>query len=281
MIPSDSTLREEAPHSQTGFERILRKCFSFPVFLAALLAGAVFVKERVLRLDPDTWWHIRMGQDILATHRFPHTDVYSYTATGHPWVNYEWLGDVLLAAVMRAGGLKGLGVLLIALSCAIMLLLYGYCCMRSRNCKASLLASAALLPLISECLTLRPQLVGYICFILTLNCLERLRSGSRWPQWAMPLIFLLWVNTHGTFPLGFIAIGLTWIASLRDMFLGKSYHRALGGHPQAASGNCRHFERPRPAHHAVWLARGRFAAGVFAEAAPESSRHSGMAAVEL
>jgi hypothetical protein len=209
--------------SPAGFhpQMFLRKCFSFPVFLATLLAGAVFVKERVLRLDPDTWWHIRMGQDILATHRFPQADAYSFTAHGHLWVNYEWLGDVILAAVMRVSGLKGLGVLLIVLSCAIMLLLYGYCCMRSRNCKASLLACAVLLPLISECLTLRPQLLGYIFFVLTLICLERLRNGSRWPQWAMPLIFLLWVNTHGTFPLGFMAIGLTWLGSLCDTSWGS------------------------------------------------------------
>jgi hypothetical protein len=209
--------------SSAGFHSrmALRKCFSFPVFLATLLAGAVFMKERVLRLDPDTWWHIRMGQDILVSHRFPHADVYSFTAYGHPWVNYEWLGDVILAVVMRASGLKGLGVLLIVLSCAIMLLLYGYCCMRSRNCKAALLACALPFPLISECLTLRPQLLGYIFFIFTLICLERLRKGSRWPQWALPLTFLLWVNTHGTFPLGFIAIGLTWLGSLRDISWGS------------------------------------------------------------
>jgi hypothetical protein len=211
----------ETPRTGAHPLLILRKCFSFPVFLAALLAGAVFAKERVLRLDPDTWWHIRMGQDILVSHCFPHTDAYSFTAYGHPWVNYEWLGDVILAAVMRVSGLKGLGVLLIVLSCAIMLLLYGYCCLRSRNCKASVLACAVLLPLISECLTLRPQLLGYIFFVLTLICLERLRNGSRWPQWALPVIFLLWVNTHGSFPLGFMAIGLCWLGSLRDISWGS------------------------------------------------------------
>jgi hypothetical protein len=200
---------------------ILRKCFSFPVFLATLLAGAVFVKERVLRLDPDTWWHIRMGQDILMGHRFPHVDAYSFTAYGHAWVNYEWLGDVILAAVMHLTGLKGLGVLLIVLSCAIMLLLYGYCCMRSGNCKAALLACAVVLPLISECLTLRPQLLGYIFFVFTLICLEHLRHGSRWPQWALPLTFLLWINTHGTFPLGLMSIALTWLGSLRDISWGS------------------------------------------------------------
>lgn len=225
MHTINHTIAQPVRHKPAGaglpLRSLFRKCFSFPVFLGALLAGAVFVKERVLRLDPDTWWHIRMGQDILATHRFPHVDAYSFTALGHPWVNYEWLGDVMLAAAMRLGGLKALGVLLIVLATSIMLLLYGYCCMRSGNCKASVLACAALLPLISECLTLRPQLLGYIFFVLTLICLECLRRGSRWPRWALPMIFLLWVNTHGTFPLGFMALGACWLASLRDISWGS------------------------------------------------------------
>ena len=67
-----------------------------------------------------------------------------------------------------------------------------------------------MLPLLIVCVNLRPQLLGYIFLLLTLICLERFRQGRQKTLWVLPVVFALWVNTHGSFVFGLMALGLYW-----------------------------------------------------------------------
>jgi hypothetical protein len=197
----------------------LRRCISFPALLGAWLVLITFVIVRGLRLDPDTWWHIKLGQDILATHHWPTLDYFSFTTHGAAWIDYEWLGDVIIAQAARAG-LRGMDVLLIALTCTIVALMYCYAWLRSGNAKAAFVACILVLPLAGQCFTLRPQLLGYIFLLVTLICLERFRAGHRGALWALPAIFFVWVNTHGSFTLGFVVLGAYWAGGLVNFSSG-------------------------------------------------------------
>ena len=181
---------------------ILHRIFSFPAMLASLLVGVVFVTARAFRVDPDLWWHIKVGDAILATHHWPTTDVYSFTVNGQPWIAYEWLGDVLLSAAYRTAGISGLEGLLILLGSAIVIALYALATLRSGNSKAGLVASGVLFLLAAVSFSLRPQMLGYLFLILTLIVLERFRQGQRNTIWFLPAITLLWVNTHGSWIIG-------------------------------------------------------------------------------
>src|SRR5271154_5161903 len=66
-----------------------RKFVSFPALMGLLLAAAALFGARERLPDPDTWWHIAVGQHILDTHSWPTTDPYSFTATGVHWIAYE------------------------------------------------------------------------------------------------------------------------------------------------------------------------------------------------
>ncbi len=193
---------------------ILKKCSSFPVLLGTILVVANFVIERPLRTEPDTWWHLKYGQDILKTGRFPTGDIYSFTAYGVFRMVYEWLGTIPMAIAYHLGGLRGLDVLLITLTSVIIALIYYYAYLRCRNSKAAFLATVLAVPFASLCFTLRPQLVGFIFLILTLICLERYRQGLQKSLWALPPIFLLWVNTHGSFALGLFILAVYWASGL-------------------------------------------------------------------
>jgi hypothetical protein len=209
--------------SNSSFVDRLKRCFSFPVFLGAILVAANFAIERGLRMDPDTWWHLKYGESILETGRWPTVDTWSFTAHGMPGVAYEWGGEVLTALAYRLGGLRGLDVLLIALTSVIVLLIYYFAWLRCRNSRAAFFATFLLLPLTVLCFTLRPQLMGYIFLLVTLISLERFRLGEQKTLWVLPLIFLLWVNTHGSFTLGFMVLGLYWITGLAEFSSGGIY----------------------------------------------------------
>jgi hypothetical protein len=230
-----TTLAHSSQAAQTGDSgppigdhrtAILQWIFSFPTMLGALLVGFVFIARRGFEVDPDFWWHLKVGEGILATHRWPHSDPYSFTAVGQPWIASEWLGDMLFAGVERVAGARGLEALLIVLSAAVILALYLVTTMRSGNAKASFVASALLLVLALPVLSMRPQMLGYFFLILTLIALTRFRQGRRGALWFLPALFLLWVNTHGSWILGLGTIFVYWASGLKEThFGGVELHR--------------------------------------------------------
>ena len=205
---------------EIGQASIWERAFSFPAMLGALLVAGVFVARRGFDVDPDLWWHIKAGQDILRTHHWPTTDPYSFTVAGHPWMAAEWLGDVLFATVERVGGLRGLEALLIVLAAAVMLALYAFATLRSGNSKAGFVTSTVLLILATANFNLRPQMLGYLFVILTLIALERFRQGMPRALWFLPPLFLVWVNTHGSWEIGLGVIFVYWISGLKELRIG-------------------------------------------------------------
>src|SRR5579862_2093288 len=200
---------------------IAKRAISFPAMLGAMLVGGAFGVVRAFNVDPDLWWHIRTGELILSTHRWATTDPYSYTSFGAPWMSCEWLGDVLFAAVYRVAGLRGLEALLVVLASAVMLALYGLATLRSGNSKAGFVAAAVLLALANVSFNLRPQMLGYLFVILTLIALERFRQGKGRAVWLLPVLFLIWINTHGSWIIGLGVIGLCIACGLVDFQMGS------------------------------------------------------------
>ncbi|HVB29618.1 MAG TPA: hypothetical protein VNG91_07405, partial [Terriglobia bacterium] len=214
MIP----IQQQRP---SVLRRVLQKCFSFPVLLGALLvAFNAVIMFSGFRLEADTWWHLKLGQEILLTGHWLKSDIYSFTAYGNNPLAYEWLGEVALAIAYKIGGLRGLNTLLFGLTSMILVLAYYYGCLRSRNSKAAFAGTILIMPLAVMCFTLRPQLLGYIFLLITLICLERYKQGLQKSLWILPPLFLIWVNTHGSFILGFCVLGLYWVCGLVPFRLG-------------------------------------------------------------
>src|ERR1700735_1839529 len=240
MSESDATLNQGAPNdgatlrsaaetyppsvsvarSASSNSELLRRVFSFPAMLGAVLVGAVYLFARAFIVDPDCWWHIKTGELILATHHWPHVDPYSFTVAGHPWLAYEWGGDVLLAQATRWGGLRGLDAFLIIVAGAILVTVYCLATLCSGNSKAGFVTAGILYLLAIPSLSLRPQMLGYLFLILTLIALERFRQGKRNAIWLLPVLFLIWINTHGSWIIGLGTVGVYWFAGLFEFRAG-------------------------------------------------------------
>jgi hypothetical protein len=207
--------REEATAT-----KLVKRAVSFPVLLGMLLVGSVSYALQSFKVDPDVWWHLKTGELILATHTFPLTDSYSWTASGFPWIATEWLGEILWAAVYKFGGLPGLHALHIALGSAIVLSLYAFGSLRAQNCKAGFVATVSLMSLAWVSFSLRPQMIGYLFLIITLIVLERFRRAEYGFVWVLPAIFLLWINIHGSWIIGVGVLALFLVCGL--------FHRTSG-----------------------------------------------------
>jgi hypothetical protein len=212
--------------STSGLEELylLRWVFSFPAMLGAFLVGAVFYFGRAFKIEADLWWHLKVGQTILATHHWPTTDSYSFTTAGQPWIASEWLGEVIAAAFSRIYGLRGLDLLLILLSSAVILALYLLATINS-NAKAGFAATALLAPLAFASFSLRPQMLGYLFLIVTMIVLELFRRGRKRAVWILPLLLLVWVNTHGSWIIGLGAIFVQWVCGFAEFRIGGALDR--------------------------------------------------------
>ena len=83
--------------------RIGPGAIAFLALWLILLAGG---RSSLLR-DPGSFWHVTTGEHILAE-GFIRSDPYTFTFAGTWWVPYQWLGEVAMALVHRAGGFDSL-----------------------------------------------------------------------------------------------------------------------------------------------------------------------------
>ena len=94
-----------------------------------------------LLADGDTGWRIRAGEYILDTRSVPAHDLFSFSKPNAPWFAWEWLADVIFAALHRAWGLKGVVVFAAVTLCAEATLLFRHMAWRGANVLVALIAT--------------------------------------------------------------------------------------------------------------------------------------------
>ena len=187
---------------------------AFPTDVVALLYG-LFIYAHVIFLlnqsvflrDPDTYWHLATGKWIVAEHGFPKQDVFSHTVLGQPWINMEWLSQIILFLTYDLLGWRGV-ILLSGLALSLtFLLLYAYLARRLRATVA-LGASVVSFLFASNHFVARPHLLAFPLVVIWVASLTTASENHRRPSlWLLPLM-TLWANLHGGFTLGLIfAVG--------------------------------------------------------------------------
>jgi hypothetical protein len=169
-------------------------------FLAVL--AVLTVRDRFN--DPDMWWHLKTGETIWTTHSIPTTDLFSFTAFHHALIPQEWLSQLLIYGAYRLGGYSGLMVWLCFFTAVLLIAGYVLCWLYSGNAKVAFLGAMVLWVFSTSGLALRPQVIGYVLFIL-----------------GLPIVFLLWVNCHGSFFLGLAVLGVFFLCSFFDFQMGS------------------------------------------------------------
>lgn len=166
--------------------------------LGVLFVGAgVAIGMRSLA-DNSFLTHLATGRLIFDTGSVPSRDPYTFTATGEPWVVQSWLASVLYAGAERLGGLDGVR----ALSGLLAGLLAGlnWHLLRPAAGVVGRLAVGVLALAVGAGLwTERPFMLGLVAFALVALAAE----GRLSPVWLLPAGWV-WVNSHGSFPLGIV-----------------------------------------------------------------------------
>jgi hypothetical protein len=172
---------------------------ALPVALAALLA--------LRRLDDsDTWWHLAAGRWIVQHASVPRTDPLSFTVPDHAWVNVQWLFDLILYELFQRGG-AALLVVAAALTYGLaVVLLVKNLRLQVGAVLATVLAIWAT-AVAQERFTVRPEMVSFALLQLLLWLFASAARDEGRRLWLVPLIMVLWANTHSLFIIGVLLIG--------------------------------------------------------------------------
>ncbi|MGH9177720.1 MAG: hypothetical protein ACRD0N_04100 [Acidimicrobiales bacterium] len=167
--------------------------------MAAVLGAGAALWGLCLGLRPmgdnSALTHLATGRLILED-GIPRHDPFSFTAPGHAWTVYSWLASTGMALAERAIGDNGIQLSHAVLTMSLGLL--AWLLTRPAGALAGRIVAVALvLVLGNSAWPERPLLVALVLFALLILTVER--EG---PPWAILPIMWVWVNVHGSFPLG-------------------------------------------------------------------------------
>jgi hypothetical protein len=170
--------------------------------LAGLLAMLAVLTVRARFDDPDMWWHLKMGQVIWTTHTIPTTDLFSYTTSHHASIPHEWLTETLIFAAYKAGAYPGLMLWLCFFTAALLIAGYAFCSVYSGNPKVAFIGALTIWFFGTVGFAIRPHMIGYLLLIAELALLHLGQTRDRRWFYALPPLFAIWVNCHGSFFFG-------------------------------------------------------------------------------
>jgi len=169
----------------------------------AILFVAIFAMAVRAPADTDTWWHLQAGRVTWESGHILQTDIFSHTRQGQPWVNHSWLSQVILYLLFQHFHYFGLGLFQALIVTLAFVFVY-------RQMEGDVFTRAFIIILAAAASAVvwiaRPQLLSFLltAVLSYLLYLYKWRGVNR--LWLIPLLFVLWVNLHAGYALGFIVL---------------------------------------------------------------------------
>lgn len=206
--------------AQPASASVIRRVCSFPVLLGVLLSFVIFWSAGARFNDPDMWWHLKVGERIWQTGSLPATDEFSFTTGAHEWIPHGWMVETLLYGCYQLGGYPALVLWLCLAGSAVVVSLYTLCALYSGNAKVALLGGLTGWFFATISLAIRPLLVGYLFLVLELLIVHLARTRRKEWLWALPPLFAVWVNCHGSFAFGLAVLTVFAVTSHIELRAG-------------------------------------------------------------
>ena len=206
-MPAAELVVEDAPAAPTRSKRRWPPVVSFLFGCAFAVWGLRIGLDRLS--DNSFLTHLATGRLILE-HGVPRSDPYSFTATGEPWVVQSWLASLIYAWLDSWFGPNGIRLLMAAMTATLGALAWRLT-RPAHTLMGRVIIGGCVLGIGASVWSSRPLLFGLVFIALTLLAAEKGLD----PRWLIP-IFWVWVNTHGSFPLGIVLLGCLYVGRRLD-----------------------------------------------------------------
>jgi tetratricopeptide (TPR) repeat protein len=155
----------------------------------------------------DFWWHLAIGKWMFVNGSFLKQEIFSLAFEGKEWLNNTWLYDGLIYLIHKATGFWGLNILRLVVFIGTYWLLYKA---SSIKYKIPVVFGTAVLlftiPMIRN--FYRPEILSPLFVAAYLFILYNFQYRKSYLIYLIPILELIWVNSHGGFPVGIILIGI-------------------------------------------------------------------------
>ncbi|MFA5038943.1 MAG: hypothetical protein WC732_04620 [Candidatus Omnitrophota bacterium] len=184
------------------------------VFFFSILA--VYCSREIA--DLDIWLHLKTGEVIFKTGHVPLRDIFSFTLQGKPWVNHEWLFQLLAYFSTLTGGPDGLIVMQNLVFIAVFLLLLFFSFKETHPVFIFIVLYLTLLAMTYR-FTVRPDMFSLLFLSLYLFLLKKF--PGRQTLWLLPALQIIWGNMHGFSFLGPLVVFLFLLAEAVKRLIPK------------------------------------------------------------
>lgn len=187
-----------------NFEDKRFKTFMLCLFLGVLIFFSYGIYMRnVTNINPDTFFHITLGRDIVKTHSVPIYDKYSWFGIQHKLktVNHEWLFGVVISQIYGFFGFRGIALFSLLIYMITLYFLYKIISKKVNNFNIRMIIMMMIVACTQGFITGRPQVVSFLLLSIYIYLLENKK------YWWTILVAVLAVNFHGGFfPIYFVVL---------------------------------------------------------------------------
>jgi hypothetical protein len=177
-----------------------------PVLVGAGIYLVILSVGGKLLNDPDSYWHLVLGQWILDHHAVPRVDSFSFTMNGAPWVAKEWLSQILYAGAYAIAGWPGMAILATAAFALTFALLARFLADQLAPFPVMVLVAVGVM-LVAPHAAARPHLLALPVMVAFVGGLVRAVDRGRAPSLLLLGLMVLWANLHAGFTLGILMVG--------------------------------------------------------------------------
>lgn len=178
------------------------------LFLSLFVCAFILALKQIY--DVDTLLHLSMGKLFWTLKTYPATEPFCYPAEGAPFLYTSWLFATIGYLFWKIAGPIGLSIAVAVVCTLLAWLLYA----DSRQPKShgavmvNVLIVFCALMLAEDRFIFRPELVTSLSFAVMVLLLGRsVFGGDRRLIWLLPVVTLLWGNSHSSVILMFLPFG--------------------------------------------------------------------------
>lgn len=172
----------------------------------------VFIMGLVKIYSPDLGFHLKSAQWMLENKQFIYTDTFDYGSTGNKYYNLQWIFQLIVYTLYNINVKTLIIINAILITISIALIWYRFSKtneIKNQSTSLSIFAILALVLLQPLSFEIRPHVLSWLFLNSVLLVLESYkRSGNKRALYFLPLIMLVWVNTHSLSILGLATIAI-------------------------------------------------------------------------
>ena len=199
---------------ETLFIRLsMIKKINWQQVLIALIVFLFFINPVA---DYDLGWHLRYGQYFWQNGKFLWTNTFAYTMPLFKWINHSYLYDPFVYTFFKAFGFFGISLLGAGFIYLTMTILFkAVHALPVEKVLASFLLFYFGVDSLLE--SLRSRYPSFVLMAILYLILSKYKKNEK-VIYFLPLLFLIWVNVHGTFSVGLLFLGAFCIMQIINFF---------------------------------------------------------------